>query len=77
MGYDVKCTSKKILITPGPSSYAAEVDVCRTVSHNYKLNNGGLKKPEPTTHKESLIAKSLGIRSYSSARIGKNTRILA
>ena len=72
MGYDVKCTAKKIIVTPGPEQYAAEINNCRTVTHNYKYNNGGLKKPEGRSHKESLIIKSLGVRSHSSARIGQN-----
>lgn len=42
MGYDVKCNMKKIKVTPGPTTYGADIYENRTISYNYKLNHGGL-----------------------------------
>jgi hypothetical protein len=42
MGYDVKCNMKKIKVTPGPTSYGGDLNENKTISYNYKLNNGGL-----------------------------------
>lgn len=71
MGYDVKCNMKKIKVTPGPTSYAGDINENRTVSYNYKLNNGGLAKP-PLCHKQLLIEKSLGLKNGKNRSISNN-----
>lgn len=63
MGYDAKVNAKQIKVTPGPADYSGYVQNTSTgvggsavnkISHNYKLNNGGLSKPPLHNHKEFI-----------------------
>lgn len=77
MGYDVKCNQKEIKCTPGPTDYytAKGENLFVKQSHNYLMQNGGLKKPETLSPKEELIVRYFGInekrkslsKSYNSA----------
>jgi len=46
MGKDIKCTLREIKLTPGPSDYETIMEKDSAVikkSHNYVLNNGGVR----------------------------------
>jgi hypothetical protein len=63
MGFDAKVTAKQIKTTPGPADYIGYHHNTSTgvggsavnkVSHNFKLNNGGLSKPPLCNYKEMI-----------------------
>lgn len=46
VGFDTKCNKKEIKITPGPADYnSLGPSSVVKISHNWKLNSGGLAKP--------------------------------
>lgn len=82
MGYGIKATAKAIKVTPGPADYSGYKENTTTgvggsgikkVSHNWKLNSGGLARPPKYNYKEVIkngnFAKG---RSASTKRIKKS-----
>ena len=64
MGFGIKATAKAIKVTPGPADYSSYVSNTSTgvggsgikkVSHNFKLNNGGIERPPLYNYKEYII----------------------
>ena len=63
MGFGTKATAKAIKVTPGPADYSGYKTETTTgvggsgikkVSHNFKLNNGGLERPPLYNYKEYI-----------------------
>jgi len=82
MGYGVKATAKAIKVTPGPADYSGYVSNTTTgvggsgikkVSHNFKLNNGGLERPPLYNYKEYIKNRNFAKgRSASSKKMTKS-----
>ena len=81
MGFGTKATAKAIKVTPGPADYGGyKTDTTtgvggsgiKKVSHNYKLNNGGLERPPLYNYKEYIKNHNFSKgRSASSKSINK------
>ena len=63
LGYDVKSNQKIIKATPGPGDYdtvPADANSVIKKTHNYALNNGGVKvRNQDITEKEWIMAQSM------------------
>lgn len=68
MGKDIKCTMREIKLTPGPSDYETIMEKDSAVvkkSHNYALNNGGVRPPFLKQYREHIKNSALLINELT------------